>query len=156
MLRRGMRDACKYRTAYRKPIRRGMSRFPRFDVRVSSEASALRKEGGPAMPIMPAARSFMGNRRTTRTGQWRKSQTFRRPRPLSFIFLSFGPVLTMISCARAGERRKRTDDEPPNADECETFHSCSSSPLPSVPLLQTCMNFRNWMSLSPRPRRTAE
>ena len=50
MLTRGMRDACKYRTAYRKPIRRGMSRFPRFDVRVSSEASALRKEGGLAMP----------------------------------------------------------------------------------------------------------
>ena len=50
MPRRGMRDACKYRTAYRQPIRRGMSRFPRFDVRVSSEASALRKEGGLAMP----------------------------------------------------------------------------------------------------------
>ena len=48
MPRRGMRDACKYRTAYRKPIRRGMSRFPRFDVRVSSEASGKKreKEGG--------------------------------------------------------------------------------------------------------------
>ena len=53
MPRRGMRGACKCRTAYRQPIRRGMSRFPRFDVRVSSEASALRKEGGLAMP-MPA------------------------------------------------------------------------------------------------------
>ena len=151
MLRRGMRDACKYRTAYRQPIRRGMSRFPRFDVRVSSEASALRNEGGPAMP-MPA-HSWDGT-----VAEIANFPSTGRARSHSSSSPSDGPVLTMISCARAraGERRKRTDDEPPNADECETFHSCSSSPLPSVPLLQTCMNFRNWMSLSPRPRRTAE
>ena len=122
MPRRGMRDACKYRTAYRQPIRRGMSRFPRFDVRVSSEASALRNEGGPAMP-MPA-HSLDGT-----VAEIANFPSTGRARSHSSSSPSDGPVLTMISCARAGERRKRTDDEPSNADECETFHSCSSSPL---------------------------
>ena len=93
MPRRGMRDACKYRTAYRQPIRRGMSRFPRFDVRVSSEASALRNEGGPAMP-MPA-HSWDGT-----VAEIANFPSTGRARSHSSSSPSDGPVLTMISCAR--------------------------------------------------------
>ena len=128
MLRRGMRDACKYRTAYRKPIRRGMSRFPRFDVRVSSEASALRNEGGPAMPMPNAhARSFMG-----RDSGGNRKLSVDRPRPLSFIFLSFGRTRPYddLMRAQASGVNGRTTNRPTQTSARHSIHALPRLFLP--------------------------